>query len=196
MSYVNKINVICVGHSGHGISALCNFLLKDKRFESSNSASQVTNSIDTELMTYKYNDKEYNLNIVDTPGYGMFRDDEHFESLKKFIEDEEKNILVFVLSSNALIESREKYVNRVRNLVDGSHPIVLSKATLEDENTSVIERCGNQIVDRFNASIIIPMDLIQWVEDPDKRRNEVLFNQSEENRVKLLDYICSQLFHD
>lgn len=165
-----------------------------ERFASSNSASQVTNSMDMELMTYKYNDKEYNLNIVDTPGYGMFRDDEHFESLKKFIEEqEEKNILLFVLSSNALIESREKYVNRVRNLIGGSYPIVLSKVTLEDENTSVLERCGNQIVDRFNASIIIPISLVQRMENPDKRRNEILFSQAEENRVKLLDHICSQL---
>ena len=78
-------NIICVGQSGNGISTLCNFLLKDEVFSTGYEFSQETTSIDMREMIHSYNGNDYNLNIVDTPVYGITEDNECFKLLKKFV---------------------------------------------------------------------------------------------------------------
>lgn len=191
---MKQINIICVGHSGHGISALCNLLLKKDRFKSAVSMSQVTTRMDHEKMIYDYNGKQYILNIVDTPGYGMYRDEEHFTTLGNIIDvwntDNSPVYFIFVQASTSFETARQQRAERMRNLCVGENrSLILSKC--HENEDCIMRRLGEDLETMFETPHILPMDLDMWHrEDIDKRFIQKSHDIAEKNRVLLLNKIC------
>lgn len=186
-----QINVVCVGHSGHGISALCNLLLKKNRFKSTSSASQVTTEIDSEILLYSCDNNRYILNIVDTPGYGMFGEDENYTIQRDIISQwNNENIpthFVFVLASTSLEIAGTRRADRVKELCE-NRSLVLSKCFGKEQQ---LMRHSEGLSDIYRTDHILPMELNQWNrQSQDPRFLPEPYNIAERNRTKLLNHIC------
>ena len=187
---IQNVNLIVVGRTGHGSSSLCNFLLKKKRFKATLFSFQVTTTMQEESMTYIHNNKEYTINIVDTPGYGLYDYERHFLALQRYIEiSVNRNIpcyLVFVHRINGEIGDRD-ILRRIRNLEFAGSSLILSHVTENMNYNECMEYMRRvRLEEVFYSQYVDSIDSKQWLyQNQHRRRNVDISDMSEKNRRKL-----------
>jgi len=112
-----NVNILLFGRTGCGKSSLGNVLLGRKAFEQLdgfNSCTQISKMEATQIIL---NDKNYNISVIDTPGFADKNkcDNVNIEEISNFLDENIRriNLIIIVIDNTTITTQEEKIFEQI-----------------------------------------------------------------------------------